>query len=193
MSYITPPWHLFYDGEFVPLDPLHPWDSDNQRYSSSQATTPEHCIDSRLKHTQSPYDRACLLVLGLWHQGQVSSLPHIQRLQSCCRKHIPGVTNFAFSLGLATVHWYLPERSFYTHVEAQFLQLLPRGYLQITWSGGQKDLSLWFHRTTYFCKLWRLLPESGFQSTWNYVLTEAPPFGTLRGLGTLSATGTDQE
>ena len=41
----------------------------------------------------------------------------------------------------------------YTHPEPQCLQLLPRGHLQIVWSGGQQGLPLQSHRTVYIAYL----------------------------------------
>lgn len=35
-------------------------------------------------------------------------------------------------------HWYLPERSSYTCLEVWFIEMLPKGHLQISWSEGQR-------------------------------------------------------
>ena len=40
---------------------------------------------------------------------------------------------FELSFCSAVAHWYLPERSLYTHLEPQVLQLLTKRHLQIAW------------------------------------------------------------
>lgn len=35
----------------------------------------------------------------------------------------------AFSIGLVTVYWYLPESTIYIYLEPQYLQMLPRRHL----------------------------------------------------------------
>ena len=84
-----------------------------------------------------------------------------------------------------------PERNLYACLEPEFLQLLYKGRLQISWSGGMQGLKLWPLRTVCLrtLKAW----GSGFQSARNYMLNDIPPLVTLTGLDMPLTTGTYQE
>ena len=55
-------------------------------------------------------------------------------------------TSFCFP-SATTAHWYLPNRSLYTHLEPQFLCLPPREHFQITSLWWTMGLMLWPLRT----------------------------------------------
>lgn len=85
---------------------------------------PGHCTGSTLKHTPNFF-----LLAG----PGASASACIWSLQRCPRQCRPEDAIFALFPCLTKAHWYLPERSLCTHLEPQFLQLLPRRHLQINW------------------------------------------------------------
>lgn len=145
---------------------LHSWvprNCNNQKDSSWGATNPGHCTDSRLKDILSisvkKKKKPIYLSWSFSLRVRLSVGHKSRSYRGALRESGPGDAIFVFSLCLAIVCRHLPDRRLYTYVKPRFLQLLPRGHLQITWFGGQQGLWLWFHRNVYICTIWKLLLE----------------------------------
>lgn len=109
----------------------------------------------------------------VWHRGRTKTHPQSSwekgllaypkgHLQVCHTSRdcvgAPGeyrssVTILALALGLYTAPRYLLERGLSTHLEHQFLPLLPMDISTSPALGASKGLQIWSHRTVYVCIL----------------------------------------
>lgn len=103
---------------------------------SGRLPTPEHWTHSKLAYPQSSCEKG-LLSWSYSRRYRLQVYHTSGGYGSAFGKGGPWDSIFVLVLGLPTACQYLPERSSYTHQESQFLQLLLRGHLQITWCGGQ--------------------------------------------------------